>query len=92
MKTYAVILIVLKTCLPLSLISVIITGAHLFPYSWFYKTNLFVIFAGVIAIGALILGLNIPTEKMYLIPIFVSISLIILTILLYIDSKKKQIV
>ncbi len=70
----------------------IITGAHLFPYSWFYKTNLFVIFAGVIAIGALILGLNIPTEKMYLIPIFVSISLIILTILLYIDSKKKQIV
>ncbi len=70
----------------------IITGGHFFPYSWFYKTNLFALFAGIITIGSLILGLNIPTEKIYLIPIFVSISLIILTILLYIDSKKKQIV
>lgn len=69
----------------------IITGAHFFPYAWFYKTNLFAIFAGIITIGALIFGLKMPIEKIYIVPVFVSASLMILTILLYFDSKKKQI-
>jgi len=72
------------------MIYAIITGAHFFPYAWFYKTNLYAIFAGLISIGAMTLGLILPIEKMYLIPIMMSASLIILTILLFFDSRKKK--
>ncbi len=70
----------------------IITGAHFFPYAWFYKTNWFVIFAGLISIGALLLGLFVMPEKMYVIPFLMSLALLILTILLHVDSKKKKII
>ncbi|WP_194777010.1 DUF7010 family protein [Pararhodonellum marinum] len=68
----------------------IITGAHFFPYSWFYKTSLFAIFAGLISLGSLAIGLTVSTEKMYFIPFLMSIALFVLTILLHFDSKKKQ--
>jgi len=68
----------------------IITGAHFFPYSWFYKTSLFAIFAGLISSGALIIGFIAPTEKMYFIPLLMSIALLVLTILLHFDSEKKR--
>jgi hypothetical protein len=68
----------------------IITGAHFFPYAWFYKTNLFAIFAGLISLGSLIIGLVAAIEKMYLIPVLMSIALFVLTILLHFDSKRKQ--
>ena len=67
----------------------IITGAHFFPYSWFYKTNWYAIFAGIIAVGVLVLGLNLPNDKMYFVAIFTSILLLILTICLYFDTTKK---
>ena len=71
------------------MVYVIITGAHFFPYSWFYKTNLYAVFAGIISIGAMTLGLILPIEKIYFIPAFMSLSLITLTILLFFDSTKK---
>jgi hypothetical protein len=67
----------------------IITGAHLFPYGWFYKTSWYSIFSGIIAIGALLLGLNLSFKKMYLIALFTSVSLFILTSFLYLDTTKK---
>jgi len=67
----------------------IITGAHLFPYAWFYKTNWYAIFAGLIVLGSLLLGLLLPNDKMYFVALFTSISLFILTIFLYFDSIKK---
>lgn len=67
----------------------IITGAHFFPYAWFYKTNLYAIFAGLISLGSLTIGLTVPTEKMYFIPFLMSVTLFVLTILLHFDSKKK---
>jgi hypothetical protein len=68
----------------------IITGGHLFPYAWFYKTNLYAVFAGILAVGAMFFGLLLPKEYIYIIPMFMSVSLIILTVLLFFDSKKKQ--
>ena len=68
----------------------IITGAHLFPYAWFYKTKWYAIFAGLIALGSLFLGLFMPNEKMYFIAILTSISLFMLTIFLYFDTIKKR--
>lgn len=75
-----------------AMVYVIITGAHFFPYAWFYKTNLYAIFAGIISFGALALGLLLPLDKTYFVPLFMSISLAILTVLLYLDSKKKLLV
>ncbi len=68
----------------------IITGGHLFPYAWFYKTNLYAVFAGILTVGAMLCGLLLPIDKLFIIPMFMSVSLIILTVLLFFDSKKKQ--
>lgn len=72
------------------MVYVIITGAHFFPYAWFYKTNIYAVFAGIISIGAMTLGLILPIEKMFFIPVFMSVMLIALTILLFADTKKKN--
>ena len=71
------------------MVYVIITGAHFFPYAWFYKTKLYAIFAGLIAVGALVLGLILTVEKMHILPLSMSALLLILSILLYFDSRKK---
>jgi hypothetical protein len=68
----------------------IITGAHFFPYAWFYKTRWYAIFAGIISIIAMSLGLILTTREMYFIPAFISASLAILTVLLHFDSKSKK--
>jgi hypothetical protein len=68
----------------------IITGGHFFLFAWFYKTNLYAVFAGLISLGAMTLGLILPMTEIYFIPIFMSVSLIVLTILLFFDSKKKK--
>lgn len=67
----------------------IITGAHFFPYAWYYKTNWYAVFAGLISLGSFLLGLFSPSEKMHLVPFLMSVALIVLTILLYYDSRTK---
>ena len=73
-----------------AMVYVIITGAHFFPYSWFYRTPYFAIFAGLISIGALLLGLFLPSNKLFYIPACMSAALILLTTFLYVDSNKKR--
>jgi hypothetical protein len=68
----------------------IITGAHFFPYAWFYKTNFYAVFAGIISIGSLVLGLILTPENMYILPSLISITLIILGIALIFDFQKKK--
>ena len=67
----------------------IITGAHFFPYSWFYKTNLFVFGAGVISVGSWLIAELLPGKIAY-VPFFTSIILVILTGLLTLDFLKKK--
>lgn len=67
----------------------IITGAHFFPYAWFYKTNYYAVFAGIISVGSLILGLILPESQHFILPVCVSASLLILFVLLYVNSRKK---
>ncbi len=69
---------------------VIITGAHFFPYAWFYKAPIFGIGAGVISLGGLLLGLSLPPDRMFLIPLFMSACLLFLTYLLYQNYLKKK--
>ena len=68
----------------------IITGSHFFPYAWFYKTNWYAVFAGIIVVGDLLLGLLLPNDKMWFVAIFTSIMLLVLTAGLYFDAKRKN--
>lgn len=68
----------------------IITGAHFFPYSWYYKNKLYAIAAGIISLTAFFIATYLPTDKIYLIPLLMSVSLMLLAILLYFDFKAKQ--
>jgi hypothetical protein len=72
------------------MVYVIITGGHFFPYSWFYKNNLFAIAAGIATVGALLLGLYLPADKVYLIPLFFSLLLVLLTVSLFFDYQRKN--
>ncbi|NHN27591.1 hypothetical protein FIA58_018070 [Flavobacterium jejuense] len=68
----------------------IITGAHLFPYAWFYDEIGYAAWAILISVGTLLLTLNIATEKMWTIPLFTSIMLFLLTIWIYIRITNKN--
>jgi hypothetical protein len=68
----------------------IITGAHFFPYAWFYKSMPFAIMAGVISVGAMFLGLSLPLERMYLLPLSMAGALAILAVLLMASWKKNS--
>lgn len=73
------------------MVYVIITGAHFFPYAWFFKSVAYAIAAGVISIGAMILGLILTQENYYLIPLFLSVTLLILAASLFINYKSRAI-
>ena len=51
----------------------IITGAHLFPYAWFYEEPGYAVGAGIIPVGALLLKLFLPVTALFVIPLFVAI-------------------
>ena len=65
----------------------IITGAHLFPYAWFYDKKSYAIAAGVIPVGALLIALGVPTEKMYFVPFYTGSILFFLA--LFLSHKRK---
>jgi hypothetical protein len=69
---------------------VIITGAHFFPYAWFYDEIGYAIFAGIISVGALIVAINVNSENMYYVPLYMVLCLIVLTIWLIISNKRKK--
>ncbi|MBX2941319.1 MAG: hypothetical protein KF860_03160 [Cyclobacteriaceae bacterium] len=68
----------------------IITGAHFFPYAWYYHTLLYAFAAGLISIGALLLGVLLPVQSMYMIPLCLSAVLFVLFILIYLNYKKRH--
>lgn len=68
----------------------IITGAHFFPYGWFYKEISYVIIGGFISIGALIIGLSIGPEMPYLIPLLTMAALLVLGLILSTSHKLKM--
>ncbi len=60
----------------------IITGAHFFPYAWYYKSMPFAIMAGVISAGAMLMGLTLAPADMYLLPLAMAGALAVLALLL----------
>jgi len=68
----------------------IITGAHFFPYAWYYKSAPYAIMAGVISVGAMGLGLFLSSEEMYVLPLMMAAALAVLGVLLHIAWKKNE--
>ena len=66
----------------------IITGAHLFPYAWFYDEIGYAITAILISVGSLLLALNQTPEKIFYIPIFTALLLLLLATRIFINKKK----
>lgn len=66
----------------------IITGAHLFPYAWFYDEMGYVVSAILISVGSLLIALNVTAENIYYIPLFTSMIFLIFTIWIYINNNR----
>lgn len=69
---------------------VIITGAHFFPYAWFYNEKGYGIMAGVISVGALLISLNVAPKQIYLVGIFIGICMAILSFWIFLSYKRKK--
>ena len=68
----------------------VITGAHFFPYAWYYKTPFYAIWDGIISVSAFMLRIYLTTEENYLLAFLMSIFLLVLAYLLFIDYRKKN--
>ena len=66
----------------------IITGAHLFPYAWFYDEIGYAITAILISVGSLLIALNVESEKIWFVPLFTSIMLFLFAGWIFIAFKK----
>lgn len=66
----------------------IITGAHLFPYTWFYDDNTYAIMAGIISATSLIMGLNFPSEYMFYIPLYTGFLLLVMFVVLWFSMNR----
>lgn len=66
----------------------IITGAHLFPYAWFYDEIGYAVWALTISMGALLITLNVNLENIWSVPLFTSIMFFFLATWILIRLKK----
>jgi hypothetical protein len=66
----------------------IITGAHLFPYAWFYDEIGYAVAAILISVGALLISLLTASEMVFMIPIFTAASLALLSLWISVRNKK----
>ncbi|WP_026906829.1 DUF7010 family protein [Paucisalibacillus globulus] len=67
----------------------IITGAHFFPYGWFYNAKAYYVMAPVTTIVVMLLGLYLNGENLWLIPFSLTIFLLFLICWLHLDYKRK---
>lgn len=66
----------------------IITGAHLFPYAWYYDQMGYLATAIVVSLGSLLIGLNVPIGRMWIVPLFTSLTLLMFALWISISLKK----
>lgn len=58
----------------------IITGAHLFPYAWFYNEMGYAVAAIVISLGSMIIALMVSSVNIFYVPVFTALVLLFLGI------------
>lgn len=67
----------------------IITGAHLFPYGWFYNAKPYYVMAPITSVVIMLLGLYSNEENLWLEPFSMVILLLFLILWLSLDYKRK---
>lgn len=67
----------------------IITGAHFFPYGWFYNAKPFYVMAPIISLAIMFLGFYLNGESLWLIPLSMIILLLVLIVWLISDYRRK---
>jgi|APHig6443717817_1056837.scaffolds.fasta_scaffold08530_5 hypothetical protein len=68
----------------------IITGAHLFPFTWFYNEIGYAVASVIISVGSMIIALAVQPDNFFYIPIFTALALLILGIKISMRNKKMQ--
>ncbi len=66
----------------------IITGAHLFPYSWFYDEIGYAIAAITISVGSMLMAIFINTSSLFYIPAFTAFILLLLGVWILIRYQR----
>jgi hypothetical protein len=66
----------------------IITGAHLFPYSWFYDEMGYAIAAITISVGSMLMAIFINTSSLFYIPAFTAFILLLLGVWILIRYQR----
>jgi hypothetical protein len=66
----------------------IITGAHFFPYAWFYNTKGYAIIAGIILAGSAIIGTRNLDNPPLWIALFMTFCLWTLAVWIFLDYRK----
>ncbi|WP_077310102.1 DUF7010 family protein [Terribacillus halophilus] len=69
----------------------IITGAHFFPYGWFYNAKSFYAMAPIISVIIMLLGLFLDVKILWLEPLAMVVLLLFLILMVHLDYKKKSI-
>lgn len=73
------------------LVYVVITGAHFFPYTWYYKTPAYAIMAGVTTVGSLVLSLIFKEERdVFWIPAYMAVCLFVLALMVFSGYKRNE--
>ena|SRR5690625_1252668 len=68
----------------------IITSAHFFPYGWFYHTKSYSIMAPLMALLIMLIGWNIGSDQLWLVPLIMVICLFVLILWIQKDYKNKS--
>ena len=68
----------------------IITGAHFFPYAWFYNTRAYAVLAGVIAVGCLLIGVRPAVAAPVWVAAFAAGALLVLSARLLGDYRRQR--
>jgi hypothetical protein len=65
----------------------VITGAHLFPYAWFYDETGYAVGSVIISAGSMLIALFVKPENIFIVPVFTSVILLILGIWILLRYK-----
>ncbi len=69
----------------------IVTGAHLFPYAWFYDEFTYAIAAVTISIGSLLIAIFQEIDSMLFIPAFTALVMLSLAVRIFFKIRKSNI-
>ncbi|MYL32645.1 hypothetical protein GLW05_03450 [Pontibacillus yanchengensis] len=68
----------------------IITGAHFFPYGWYYNAIPYYVMSPVICIVMMVLAMYVKERNLWLEPLTMAVLLSLLILWLYIDYRNKH--